>query len=177
MAWQNRLPCKDLTFATPSRKVWEQPFRPETNLVTMARLLSTGLLGFALAIPAAYATENRAYFSWNKAPRPPSCESASVQAAVAGTLARARTDYAGGRTITAIDGVREVAFQENQISPLARRFCRGTASLSDGSTHSVHYKLTEHGGFVGLSWAVEACLAPLDKWRVYGSYCSTTRPR
>jgi len=145
--------------------------------VTMARLLSSGLLALILAGSAASATENRAYFSWNKDPRLPECESPSVQAAVAGTLARARADYAGGRTITAIDRISEVAYRENSVSPLARRFCRGTASLSDGSVHSVHYKLVEHAGFVGVSWAVEACLAPLDRWRVYGAYCSTTRPR
>jgi len=143
----------------------------------MARLLSTGLLALTLAAPAALASDNRAYFSWNKDPRLPECGSASVQAAVAGTLARARTDYAGGRTITGIDRISEVAYRENSVSPLARRFCRGTASLSDGSVHSVHYKLVEHAGFVGVSWAVEACLAPLDRWRVYGAYCSTTRPR
>lgn len=83
----------------------------------------------------------------------------------------------GGRTITGITKIHEVSYRVNGVSPLARRYCRGTASLSDGSIRSVHYLVEENAGFVGVSWNVEACLAPLDKWRVYGAYCSTTRPR
>ena len=137
---------------------------------------------FALATAAAlYAggaeAENRAYFSFHKDPRLPECTAASVQSAVAGTLARAHVDYAGGRTITGITKIQQLRYQVNDVSPLARRYCRGTASLSDGSLHSVHYMVEENAGFVGVSWNVEACLAPLDKWRVYGAYCSTTRPR
>jgi len=136
----------------------------------------------ALAMAAAFyasgaAAENRAYFSFHKDPRLPECSAASVQSAVSGTLARAQVDYAGGRTITGISKIREVSYRENGISPLARRYCRGTASLSDGSIRSVHYLVEENAGFVGVSWNVEACLAPLDKWHVYGAYCSTTRPR
>jgi hypothetical protein len=136
----------------------------------------------ALAMAAAFyasgaAAENRAYFSFHKDPRLPECSAASVQSAVAGTLARAQVDYAGGRTITGITKIRETRYQVNGVSPLARRYCRGTASLSDGSVRAVHYLVEENAGFVGVSWNVEACLAPLDKWRVYGAYCSTTRPR
>nr|WP_155197549.1 cytoplasmic protein [Roseibium hamelinense] len=134
------------------------------------------LIAAVISLPATGA-ENKAYFSFNRDPRLPECQAASVTAAVAGTVARAETSYTGGRTITAIDAVREVGYRVNDISPLARRFCRGTASLTDGTQHTVHFKLVEHAGFVGVGWNVEACLSPLDKWRVYGAYCSTTRPR
>lgn len=145
--------------------------------MNLIQLSCTSLLALVLAGSSALATDNRAYFSWNKDPRLPDCTAGSVQAAVAGTVARARDSYAGGRTITGIERIQEVQYRDNDVSPLARRYCRGTANLSDGSVHSVHYKLVEHAGFVGIGWAVEACLAPLDKWRVYGAYCSTTRPR
>lgn len=130
----------------------------------------------ATAAPAA-ADGFRAYFSLSSEKRLPDCNASSVQNAVAGRVARARKDYYGGRKIVSIDQINEVDFQVNGISPLARRYCQGKASLSDGSLQNVHYMLEEHAGFVGVSWNVEACLAPLDKWHVYGAHCSTARPR
>lgn len=141
------------------------------------RRLSLCLIAAAALYAGPAAAENRAYFSLNTDPRLPECTAASVQSAVAGTLARAQLDYSGGRTITGITHIRETGYKVNGISPLARRYCRGKASLSDGSTRSVHYMVEEHAGFVGVSWNVEACIAPLDKWHIYGAYCSTTRPR
>nr|WP_155189414.1 cytoplasmic protein [Roseibium denhamense] len=131
----------------------------------------------AAVVTGSHADEHKAYFSFNGDPRVPECAAASVQSAVAGSVARAKKDYYGGRTILGIDQIREVSYQVNGVSPLARRYCRGKASLSDGSFQSVHYLVEEHAGFLGVSWNVEACLAPLDKWRVYGAHCSTARPR
>ena len=143
----------------------------------LSKFVGTAIVLTSILGTGAAATENKAYFSYPSDPRLPDCSAAAVHSAVAGTLARAKADYADGRTITRIDRVREVAYRVNGISPLARRYCRGTASLSDGSVKTVHYLLEENAGFVGVSWNVEACLSPLDKWRVYGAYCSTTRPR
>ncbi|WP_417686418.1 cytoplasmic protein [Roseibium sp.] len=143
------------------------------RLPTAALICSAVLASLTVSAMA----ENRVYFSHNRDPRLPECTSESVQSAVAGTLARAQISYADGRTITAIDRITEVAYRENGISPLARRYCRGTATLTDGTSRTVHYRLEEHAGFVGVRWNVEACLSPLDKWHVYGAYCSTVRPR
>lgn len=129
----------------------------------------------SLAAPAS-AEENRVYFSFGGDPRLPECTAASVQSAVAGSVASARRDYYNGRTILGIDEIQEVGYKVNSTSPIARRYCRGKANLSDGSFQSVHYMVEENSGFLGISWNVEACLAPLDKWHVYGAYCSTTRP-
>jgi hypothetical protein len=146
------------------------------RIARSARLCLAALTVCAgFATPAA-ADEFRAYFSFGGEKRLPECTAASVQSAVTGSVARARQDYYGGRTIMGINEIREVAYRVNGISPLARRYCRGKASLSDGSYQSVHYLVEEHAGFVGVSWNVEACLAPLDKWHVYGAYCSTARP-
>ncbi|PVB60346.1 cytoplasmic protein [Labrenzia sp. 011] len=129
--------------------------------------------GFAL--PAA-AEENHVYFSFAGKQRVPDCSAASVRSAVAGSVARAKKDYYEGRTILGIDEIRETGYQVDGLSPVARRYCRGKASLSDGSYQSVEYLVEEHGGFLGIGWNVEACMAPLDKWHVYGDHCSTTRP-
>ena len=140
-----------------------------------ARFLAALAISASATAPA-LADDFRAYWSFGGDKRLPECAASSVQSAVAGSVASARKEYIG-RTILGIDEISEVAYRVNGISPLARRYCRGKASLSDGTYQSVHYLVEEHAGFVGISWNVEACLAPLDKWRVYGAYCSTTRPR
>lgn len=147
-----------------------------TALRPAAQILAALVVAVTSLITPAMAGE-RVYFSFAGDPRLPECTSGSVQSAVAGTLARANVSYAGGRRITSIDRIRQVAYQDNGVSPIARRYCRGTATLTDGTTRAVHYKLVEHAGFVGVSWNVEACIAPLDKWYVYGAHCSTVRPR
>lgn len=146
------------------------------RIARFARLSLSALTVFAsLAVPAV-ADEHRVYFSFSGENRLPDCSASSVKSAVAGSIARANRDYYGGRTILSVDEINEVSYRQNGISPVARRFCRGKASLSDGSLQSVHYMVEEHAGFVGVSWNVEACLSPLDKWHVYGAHCSTVRP-
>lgn len=138
--------------------------------------LSALLISVLIAAPAV-AEDHRVYFSFGGEKRLPECAASSAQGAARNSIARARQDYYGGLKIVEIDSVQEVAFQVNGVSPVARRYCRGQANLSDGTYQTVHYLIEEHGGFLGLGWNVEACLAPLDKWHVYGASCSTARPR
>jgi len=141
------------------------------------RLLVSALaLSACLAAPAS-AGDHRVYFSFSGEKRLPDCTAASVRSAVTGAIARAQKNYYGSRTVVSVDEVREVSYRENGVSPVARRYCHGKAGMSDGSFRSVHYMVEEHAGFVGVGWNVEACLSPLDKWRVYGAGCSTVRPR
>jgi hypothetical protein len=146
------------------------------RIARFVRLTLSALTLFASVSAPAMAEEYRVYFSFSGEKRLPDCTAASVKSAVAGSIARANKDYYGGRTIMSVDQINEVSYRANGVSPVARRYCRGKASLSDGSLHSLHYMVEEHAGFVGLSWNVEACLSPLDKWRVYGAHCSTVRP-
>ncbi|SHM28936.1 hypothetical protein [Roseibium suaedae] len=140
-------------------------------------LLAAALcLGAATPISGALAAD-APYYGPADTSRLPACEAASVQAAVGGRLAQ-EAHYSGNpHTVTGLDGVRELANHTNGISPLERRYCTGLARLTDGSQHTVYYKLEEYAGFVGLSWNVEACLASFDRWHVYGASCSTVRPR
>ncbi|MEO9528766.1 cytoplasmic protein [Roseibium sp.] len=137
--------------------------------------LSALTLSASLSAPAV-ADDHRVYFSFSGENRLPVCTAASVKSAVSGAIARARKDYYGGRTILSLDEISEVGYGQNGVSPVARRYCRGKAGLSDGSFQSVQYMVEEHAGFVGVGWNVEACLSPLDTWRVYGVGCSTVRP-
>ena len=142
------------------------------NLLLAAALVPGTLVPLSGAIAA-----DAPYASAAVSSRLPACETASVQAAVGGSLAR-EAQYSGApHTVTGLENIRELANHTNGISPLERRYCIGLARLTDGSKHTVYYKLVEHAGFVGLSWNVEACLAPFDRWHVYGAHCSTVRPR
>jgi hypothetical protein len=125
---------------------------------------------------AAGGTGERPYFSFNGEPRVPACTEASVQNAVAGRVARADPDYGRGLTITAMHRVVETAYKVDDPSPYARRFCEARAEMSDGRTRRVYYAISEHAGFVGIGWGLEACVAGVDPWRVYDARCRTTRP-
>ena len=146
------------------------------HIARSARMILSALaVCTALTMPST-AEEFRPYFSFGGDKRLPDCTASSVQSAVAGSVARAYNDYYGGRTIVGINGIRELSYRANDISPIARRYCTGTADMSDGSQQHLHYLIEENAGFVGISWNVEACLSSLDKWRVYGAHCSTARP-
>lgn len=143
----------------------------KSNTLAAAALLISSVLPLAGAQAA-----DMSYFDSTRQNPLPACEAPSVQAAVGGSLAR-QADYSGtSHTITGLDQVMELASHTNGVSPLARRYCAGLARLTDGSQHKIYYKLVEHAGFVGISWNVEACFAPFDRWHVYGASCSTVRP-
>jgi hypothetical protein len=115
------------------------------------------------------------YFSWNGEPRVPACGEAAVQRAVIGHVARADAVYSGGITIREMHHIVETGYSVDRPSPYARRFCEARADMSDGRTRRVYYAIMEHGGFVGLSWNLEACVAGIDPWRVYDARCRTVR--
>ncbi len=133
-------------------------------------------LSTVVSAPAA-GEEFRPYFSFGGEKRLPECAAPSVQGAVARSFARAYDNYYDGARISDIDDIRESAYRVNGISPVARRYCHGKASFTDGSFQSVFYLIEENAGLFGVSWNVEACVSPRDKWRVYGAYCQTARPR
>lgn len=138
--------------------------------------IAAALLVSATALGAPAVASERVYFATTAEPRLPSCDSSSVQSAVAGHIASADTLYYGGRTIAGIERIAEVAYKADGVSPVARRYCSGVATLSDGSRHSLHYALVEYGSFTGLTWGVDACLDDLDRWRVHDGICRTVRP-
>ncbi|MXN63390.1 cytoplasmic protein [Stappia sp. GBMRC 2046] len=143
----------------------------------LAAAIAAGLAGPALAADLAQPVEEPVYKEPVTDQRIPNCLNASVQRAVTRRVARAYPGYYDGRKIANLDGVVETAYQIDNPSPLARRYCEGHATLSDGNIHRVYFKVVERQGFVGVSWGVEACLDGLDRWRVYDGYCRTVRPQ
>ncbi len=143
-----------------------------------ACLIACAVLSAAVvSATSAQAGENRLYFSPKTDPRLPDCTAGSVHGAVKRRFNGARKSYSGGVKLVSIESVREVRYQADGVSPVARRYCRATATLSDGSDRPVFYMVEELAGIFGIRWNVEACVPQFDKWRVYGGYCNTTRPR
>lgn len=147
------------------------------NLSRTARIALSALALIGMTASSALADSHRVYFSTSGEKRLPDCTASSVQGAVRNRIGRAIPSYYNGLRVLGLDNIQEARFEVNGVSPVARRFCSGTADLSDGSRQTINYLIEEHAGLFGIGWNVEACLGGRDKWHVYGAKCSTVRPR
>ena len=78
--------------------------------------------------------------------------------------------------IDAIDRIHQHRYlpaRDNR--PIARRYCHGTAQLSDGRRKKIWYLIEDHQGFAGIDDNVEFCVSGFDRWNVYNSYCRVLR--
>ena len=139
----------------------------------MVRKFAVGLLALMASMPTAGQSLAHSPASTHL----PTCDAGSVQSAVARTMARARTDYNDGLRIGALSRISQSRLDAGGTSFIARRYCRAKADLSNGSIRTVYYVLEEDNGFIGIGWAVRACIPSADRWHVYGNACSTVRPR
>lgn len=107
----------------------------------------------------------------------PSCSSWQVIASVQQKLAYAnRVTFHWGVGIQSVTDVRELSPVIRNTSLINRRYCRGTAWLSNGKRSDVFYLIESKQGFVSLGWRVESCLPAYDPWHVYGSWCRAVEP-
>ena len=60
---------------------------------------------------------------------------------------------------------------ESEFSPIARRYCGATATMSDGRERYVWFLIENPAGFVGFGNNVEFCVTGLDRWNVYNGRC------
>ncbi len=111
------------------------------------------------------APEDRVYFGWSGDYLPP-----VILVGPTRSHAPRRTcyrSYYDGRRIKLLEDIRESGFSIRSPSPVGRRYCNGTATLTDDTRYRVYYALVQYDGFLGLSWSAEVCLDGLDKFRVY----------
>ncbi len=66
-------------------------------------------------------------------------------------------------------------YPASESSPIARRYCHGTARLSDGRSRKIWYLIEDGQGFAGVGDNVEFCVSGFDRWNVYNSYCRILR--
>lgn len=77
-----------------------------------------------------------------------------------------------GLAIASFDKVHEHHHKsQSEFSPVARRYCGATASMSDGQERYVWFLIEKPAGFVGFGNNVEFCVTGLDRWKVYNGRC------
>lgn len=83
-----------------------------------------------------------------------------------------------------LPNVNIVSFHDAQLtryepaapdSPIERRYCSASVSLSDGHSRPIHYLIEYGQGFASIGDNVEFCIAGFDRWNVYNSQCSVLR--
>src|SRR5829696_4942713 len=111
----------------------------------------------ALLLPLFLAAPAEAW--WSKGSVPP-CDSAQVIAKVQERFAYAdRHTFHWGLAIRQVTAIYERApVVDPPRSLIARRYCRGTAWLSDGRQSPVIYLIESKQGFASIGYKVESCL-------------------
>lgn len=55
--------------------------------------------------------------------------------------------------------------------PIARLYCKASATLSDGQQRPIWYLIEGRMGFAGIGDNVEFCVSGFDRWMVYNGGC------
>jgi len=78
--------------------------------------------------------------------------------------------------IVGIENIRETAELAWAAQSIPRRFCSGTALISDGARHPIYYSIGEDTGMIGMDFGVNFCVVGLDRNWAYGPACRAARP-
>lgn len=78
--------------------------------------------------------------------------------------------------LVGVDRVRQIAFRPWASDTIPRRFCSGSAQVSDGKRHAIYYSVNETGGWIGASFGVEWCIVGLDRNWAFNPACRMARP-
>ncbi|MGJ4941751.1 hypothetical protein ACQR1W_14345 [Bradyrhizobium sp. HKCCYLS1011] len=137
------------------------------------------LLGVVVATAPARAANPLELNFWLSGPkydgRVAPCE-AAVSTVVHDFEEKERTFWNSSLTITGMSNVHEIAFRPWQSDNIPRRYCTGTAMVSDGKVRTVNFSIIEDGGFAGYDQGVEFCVVGLDRNWAYGPGCRSAKP-
>ena len=78
--------------------------------------------------------------------------------------------------ITGFGNIHEIAFRPWQSDNIPRRYCTGSAVISDGKTRTVNFSIIEDGGFASFGQGVEWCVIGLDRNWANNPTCRAARP-
>jgi hypothetical protein len=78
--------------------------------------------------------------------------------------------------IVGIENIHETADLPWAAQSIPRRFCSGTAVISDGTKHPINYSIAEDTGMIGMGWGVNFCVADLDRNWAYRPECRAAGP-
>ena len=78
--------------------------------------------------------------------------------------------------LSAIEEIKETALRPWHYAAIPRRFCKGIATVSDGSRRPIYYSVGEDTGEIGAFWGVEWCVVGLDRNWAYNPTCKMAKP-
>jgi hypothetical protein len=78
--------------------------------------------------------------------------------------------------IVGVENIRETGFLPWAAQSIPRRYCAGTAIISDNTRHTIDYSIGEDTGMIGMDWGVNFCVVGLDRNWAYNPACRAARP-
>jgi len=127
-----------------------------------------------MATPSVQAADMLGYYGADD----PICGHSSVRSSIANRFRHQVTH------VPNLPNVNIVSFHDARLtryepaapnSPIERRYCSASVSLSDGYVRPIWY-LVEYGqGFASIGDNIEFCISGFDRWNVYNSNCSVLR--
>jgi hypothetical protein len=110
----------------------------------------------------------------------PVCEDPAVLGRIAARFAEKESRFwQSALQILGFDRIRETAFRPwapGAPDAIPRRFCSGTALVSDSRARTIYYWIGEDTGMIGASWGVEWCVVGLDRNWAYNPGCRMAQP-
>ena len=107
----------------------------------------------------------------------PMCYNNGVLNRISAHFNQAEAEYwHTGVRMAQITEPREIGFRDWDPTIIARRYCGGSAYLSDGRRYDLVYWLRSEQGFAGVGWGVQFCLVGRDRDYSYAPACKMLRP-
>jgi hypothetical protein len=143
--------------------------------------VALGVALTAVAVTQAHAASWWEKTFWMSGPRydrvMPACD---YQAALDRIIANFRTKEFGfwnsDLRLVGVEDIKETAVMPWAAQSIPRRFCSGTAVISDGQRHPMYYSIAEDTGMIGMDWGVNFCVVGLDRNWAYNPACRSARP-
>jgi hypothetical protein len=134
----------------------------------MKRIALGSLILLLFALPAN---------AWWTRGRAPACDSQEVISRIQSKFAYAdRNTFHWGLQIRKVTEVYETPEVIQSASLIYRRYCRGTAWLSDGRSSEVYFIVESRQGFASYGFRVQSCLPEFDPWHTYDGWCRAAYP-
>jgi hypothetical protein len=107
----------------------------------------------------------------------PSCDSAFALGTISWRFGYKEWRFWGSPDrVTQFGDVREIAYRPWGPGYVPRRYCSARVRVAELHDTTVYYSIIEKGGFAGVGYGVEWCVAGWDRNLAYSPNCRAARP-